>query len=92
MTMIGLGSLLLGAVFGLRFRVFVLFPVALLGLLIVAVVAATGAMPLVTATWVAAVCVVALQLGFLGGLFVRFVVTMARVRVPAHIPSSVVRN
>jgi hypothetical protein len=92
MTMIGIGSFLLGAVFGLRFRVFVLFPAALLGLLIVAAMAAIGAVPLLSATWVAAVFVVALQFGFLGGLFVRFVVAMARVRAPAHIPSSVVRS
>jgi hypothetical protein len=90
MVAIGIGSMLLGAVLGVRLTVFVLLPVAFIGLTIIAVIAALNglAAPALAAT----TYVVALQLGYIGGLAVRFMFAAARIRSYQGVRSSVVRS
>jgi hypothetical protein len=82
MVMIALCSSLIGAVMGTRFRVQVLFPAATLGLVIVAAVAAFKGSAMSSAIVAAIVCVISLQIGYLGGLLTRFY--MAASRVASH--------
>jgi hypothetical protein len=82
MVMIALSSSLIGAVLGTRFRIHVLFPAAMLGLALVAIVAALERSAISTAIAAAIVHAVCLQLGYLGGLFTRF--CMAAARAASH--------
>jgi uncharacterized membrane protein len=82
MVMIALCSSLIGAVLGTRFRVHVLFPAVLLGLVIVAIVAVIKETSFTSALAAVAIYAVSLQFGYLGGLFVRF--CMTAVRTPSH--------
>jgi hypothetical protein len=82
MVMIALCSSLIGAVLGTRFRIHVLFPAAVLGLMIVAAVAALKGSPTSSAIVAAIVFVIALQVGYLGGLFTRF--CLAAARLPSY--------
>jgi hypothetical protein len=85
MVMIALCSSLIGAVMGTRYRVQVLFPASALGFVIVGVVAAFEGSAVSLAIVAAIVCVVSLQIGYLGGLFTRFCMVASRVashRVP----------
>jgi hypothetical protein len=82
MVMIALSSSLVGAVLGTRFRIQVLFPAVMLGLVVVAIVAALERSTIPTAAAAAIVYTVCLQLGYLGGLLTRF--CMAAVRVASH--------
>ncbi len=77
MVMIALCSSLVGAVLGTTFRVKVLFPAAMLGLVVVAAVAALKGSALSTAVAAAILCTVCLQFGYLGGLLTRFCMTAA---------------
>jgi hypothetical protein len=82
MVMIALSSSLVGAVLGTRFRIQVLFPAVMLGLVVVAIVAALERSTISAAAAAAIVYTVCLQLGYLGGLLTRF--CMAAVRVASH--------
>jgi hypothetical protein len=82
MVMIALCSSLIGAVMGTRFKVQVLFPVAMLGCVMVAAVAVLKGSAMSSAIGAAIVCVISLQIGYLGGLFTRF--CMAASRVASH--------
>ena len=82
MVMIALCSSLVGAVMGTRFTVLALFPAALLGVVAVAAAAAYQGSAISSAIVGAIVCVVSLQVGYLGGLFTRF--CMAASRAPSH--------
>jgi hypothetical protein len=82
MVMIALSSSLIGAVLGTRFRIHVLFPAAMLGLAVVATVAAFERSAISTAIAAAIVYAGCLQLGYLGGLFTRF--CMAAARTASH--------
>ncbi len=76
MVMIALCSSLVGAVMGTRFKVQVLFPAAMLGCVMVAAVSLlNGSAPTIMA---AIVCVVSIQIGYLGGLFTRFCMAASR--------------
>jgi hydrogenase/urease accessory protein HupE len=90
MVAIGIGSMLLGAVLGVRLPVLVLLPVIFIGLIIIAAITALNglAAPVLTA----AIYVVVLQLGYLGGLFVRFALAASRIRTHRVVRSSVVRG
>ena len=92
MVMIALCSSLIGAVLGTRFRVHVLFPAVVLGLVIVATVAVIKEASFSSALTALAIYAVALQFGYLGGLFVRF--CMAAARTPSHrsLSSTTVRS
>jgi hypothetical protein len=82
MLMIALCSSLIGAVLGTRFRVYALFPAAMLGFVTVAIVAVIKGSAISSAIAAVAVYAIALQIGYLGGLFVRF--CMVGARVPSH--------
>jgi len=75
-------NILFGAVLGMRFKVFVLFPAIAVGAALTASVAAmqgTGVWSTVVAT---ALSIVGLQLGFLGGVVTRHFVAASRVPHP----------
>ena len=88
MVMIALCSSLIGAVLGTRFRVQVLFPAALLGFAVVAVVAPLRGAGISSAIVAATVCVLSLQIGYLGGLFTRFCMAASRVAVHRSLRST----
>jgi hypothetical protein len=82
MVMIALCSSLIGAVMGIRFKVQVLFPAAVLGIVTVAAVALHKGSTISWASVAAIVCVASLQIGYLAGLFTRF--CMAASRMASH--------
>lgn len=92
MDMIAIFSSLVGAVLGIRFRVYVLIPAMMLGFVIVAVI---GGLKGAAISWYpisAAVCAVSLQLGYLGGIVTRYCLALARVRSQRALRSTVARN
>ncbi|HEY1579301.1 MAG TPA: hypothetical protein VGF82_19715 [Terracidiphilus sp.] len=82
MVMIGLCSLLIGAVLGTRLRVKALFPAVVLGLVLVTAASAFKGSGAISALIGAAVWTVSLQFGYLGGLLSRY--SMAASRLPLH--------
>jgi hypothetical protein len=78
MTLIALGSFLIGAVLGTRFRVQVLFPAAVIGLMVIAPVAALKGEVISAAVMMAVTYATALQLGYLGGLVIRYCMVVVR--------------
>ena len=82
MSMIAISSWLIGAVLGTRFRVHVLLPATILGLVLVAAIAALKGSTLASAGISAVIFMMALQLGYLGGLATRSI--LAAARLPAH--------
>jgi len=72
MVMIALCSSLLGATLGARFRILVLVPAILSGVLLVAATAAVNGTALSSAMSALAVWVVFLQLGYVAGLLTRY--------------------
>ncbi len=92
MVMIALCSSLIGAVLGTRFRVQVLFPAAMLGFVIVATVAAFKGSAMSSAIVATIVCVISLQIGYLGGLFTRFCMAASRVAFHRSLRSTTVRS
>jgi hypothetical protein len=82
MVMIALCSSLIGAVVGTRFKVQVLFPTAVLGIVTVAAAALYKGSTMSWATLAVIVCVTSLQIGYLAGLFTRF--CMAASRMASH--------
>jgi len=81
-VIIALCSWLIGAVLGTRFRVHALLPAALLGFVMLALVAVIKEVAISSMLAALAVHVVALQLGYMGGVFARFCITAAR--TPSH--------
>ncbi len=73
MVMIALCSSLLGATLGTRFRVLVLIPAIMLGVLLIAATAAVKGSSLSSMIGAIAIWAVFLQLGYLGGLLTRHV-------------------
>lgn len=92
MVMIALCSSLIGAVLGTRFKVQVLFPAAMLGFVIVAAVAVFKGSVMSSAIVAAIVCVISLQIGYLGGLFTRFCMAASRVASHRSLRSTTVRS
>jgi hypothetical protein len=92
MVMIALCSSLIGAVLGTRFRIHVLFPASLLGLIIVAVVATVKGSAASSAIAAAMIFVIALQLGYLGGLFTRFCLVATRLTSRRSLRSTIARS
>jgi len=78
MVMIALCGSLIGAVFGTRFKVYALLPTILLGLVLVAAIAAIRGAPLSAAIAAAAVWTVFLQFGYLGALLTQLCLTADR--------------
>jgi hypothetical protein len=92
MVMIALCSSLVGAVMGTRFRVLVLFPAAMIGCAIVAALSALKGSAISSAVVAAIVCVVSLEMGYLGGLFTRFCLAASRVAPRRSLRSTAVRS
>ena len=81
MVLLAIGSALIGAVFGLRFKVLVLVPAILVGLFGIVVAGAANGAGISTIVIDAIVLSCALQFGYLSGLFTRFVMVAARTRL-----------
>jgi hypothetical protein len=92
MVMIALCSSLIGAVLGTRFRVLVLFPAAIVGFAIITTVAAFKGSAMSSAIVAAIVCVISLQIGYLGGLFTRFCMAASRLASHRSLRSTTVRS
>ena len=92
MVMIALCSSLIGAVLGTRFKVQVLFPATMLGLVVVAAVAAFKGSAISTAIAASIVYAISLQLGYIGGVFTRFCMAAARVASHRSLRSTTVRR
>lgn len=92
MVMIALCSSLIGAVLGTRFRIHVLFPAALLGFMLIAAVAALKGSSISSAIMATVVSAVALQIGYLGGLFTRFCLAAARLASHRSLRSTTARG
>ncbi len=81
MVLMSIGGGLLGAVFGLRLNVLVLLPAIALGVLGIAGIGAVDGVAISTILIDAVVWALTLQLGYLGGLFCRFVMVATRTRL-----------
>lgn len=92
MVMIALASSLFGAVLGIRFRIHILAPAVMLGLVLVASVAVLKGSTFASPGTAAIVFVIALQIGFLGGLFTRFCLVAARLSFNRSLRSTVARG
>ena len=92
MIMIALCSSLIGAVMGTRFRVQILFPAATLGCAMVAAVAFFKGSAISSAIVAAVVCVISLQIGYLGGLLTRFFMAASRVTSHRSLRSTAIRS
>lgn len=92
MVMIALCCSLIGAVLGTRFRIHVLFPAAVLSFMIVASVAALKGAPISSMIAALILSAVALQLGYLGGLFTRFCLVAARLASHRPLRSTTARG
>lgn len=92
MLMIALCSSLVGAVMGTRFKVQMLFPAVVLGIAMVAAVAAYKGSAVSSTIVAAVVCVTSLQLGYFAGLFTRFCMAASRVASHRSLPSTAARS
>lgn len=92
MIMIALCSSLIGAVLGTRFRVQILFPAATVGCATIATVALLGGSAVSSAIVAAIICVISLQIGYLGGLFTRFYMAASRITSHRSMRSTPVRS
>lgn len=86
MLMAILCSSLVGAVLGTRFKVRVLFPVAPFVFIMTVGIVGVARSEFVPALLAGVAAVVALQVGYLGGLFTRF--SVAAARLPPKRPAS----
>jgi hypothetical protein len=92
MVMIALCSSLIGAVMGTRYKVQVLFPTAMLGLVMVSAVAVLKGSTISAAITAAIICVISLQIGYLGGILTRFCMAASRVVLPSSLRSTTIRS
>ena len=77
MSILALLSFLVGALLGMRFKVLILIPVCLAINAVVAIAIARGA-ALSTMLLADALVLCCLQLGYLGGIFMRYTLVLAR--------------
>jgi hypothetical protein len=84
MVSTAISAALIGAVLGIRFKVVVLLPAIVVGVFSVALISAFSGDGAGTTALLAIVLVVTLQLGYLGGLLVRFVMAASRLRLSAN--------
>jgi hypothetical protein len=78
MTMLMISGTLLGAVLGLRFKVLVLLPAIIIGTVSLAAVAFLHGNAVSTTAFAMMAWALALQFGYLTGLFTRFVLAVSR--------------
>jgi hypothetical protein len=87
MPTLALLSTLLGALIGIRFRVFVLIPAILFAVIVIlayGMAFATGVSYILIAIAVASIC---LQIGYMSSLLARYVATLAREGRPGDAPT-----
>ena len=92
MVMIALCSSLVGATLSTRFRVLVLIPAIVLGVVLVATSAVVKGSALSSAIGALAVWVVFLQLGYMGGLLTRHVLEAIGLAPHRPIHSTIARS
>jgi hypothetical protein len=78
MIMIGLGSWLVGAVLGLRFRLLALVPFVLIGIVTITTAPLLCVTTLQTTISAEIIFIVAIQFGYVGGLLTRAAITASR--------------
>jgi hypothetical protein len=71
MTILIVASVLIGIAVGLRFRVLFIVPLILAAIIVVVAIETAGHESLWTIVAATIVCVVSLQVGYLGGSFIR---------------------
>ena len=76
--MVALGSILLGSAFGLCFRVWILLPASIAGLVCIIVAGAASGTPLMLVAERCLFAILALQAGYCIGLASRYAVIVAR--------------
>jgi hypothetical protein len=86
MIMVAIGSALVGAVFGQRFKVLALLPINLFFIACTGVLLVVDVLSATTALWAVLAHVLPAQLGYLGGLFLRYVLVASR--VPSRLSGS----
>jgi hypothetical protein len=92
MVMIALCSSLIGAVLGTRFRIHALLPAAVFGLAVIAISAVVKGSPISSMIVATIIFTVALQVGYLGGVFTRFCLVAARVASHRPLRSTTARG
>jgi hypothetical protein len=92
MVMIALCSSLIGAVLGTRFRIHVLLPATLVGFMIISAGMALKGSPISSMIAAMIVSAVALQIGYVGGLFTRFCLVAARLASHRPLRSTTARG
>jgi hypothetical protein len=92
MVMIALSSSLIGAVLGTHYKVLILLPVAIIGAMLVAVVAVFKGLAIVSAMTAIGIWVVCLQFGYFGGLLTRFCLEATGLVPQRSLRSTIARN
>jgi len=82
MLMVGLLGMLAGAVLGMRFRVFILFPAMALACAVIAALGLFGNDGVWTAALAMTVAAAALQMGYFAGMITRTILAAARATAP----------
>jgi len=92
MIAVTFGGLLLGAVLGTRFRVFVIIPAAIFGLILVALVAVVKGAAISSVVIAIVTYAISLQIGYLVGLFTRYLMVATRAALHRSWRSDVART
>ena len=79
MTMLAMTAVLIGAVLGQRFKVLILVPAIIIGLAVILAIGMAHHDNLWSTLLAMALITTALQIGYLGGIVIRFVIAAARV-------------
>ena len=92
MVMIALSSSLIGAVLGVQYKVLVLFPVAIAGAMLVAMVAVFKGSTIAEAMMAIGAWVICLQFGYFGGLLTRFCLEATGLAPQRSLRSTITHN
>jgi hypothetical protein len=92
MVVVTLGGLLVGAVLGTRFRVLIVIPAAILGVIVITLVSAIESIAIASVVDAAIVYTISLQVGYLGGLFTRFLMVATRAAIYRSSRSHIART
>jgi uncharacterized membrane protein YccF (DUF307 family) len=86
MTILILLSLLIGAVLGMRFKVFILGPIIVANVIIMLVGGAVAGIDFSTLSLAAVLAIIGLQIGYFSGIITRFSMALARSGRSAKVP------
>jgi hypothetical protein len=92
MVMIAICSLLIGAVLGTQYRVPVLYPATIFGVVLVAGIAVLKGSPVPTLMIALGTWAICLQLGYLGGLITRYCLEATGLAPQRSLHSTIARN